>query len=280
MQRLFHDKPEVFIISIRLVIRGNIRISRHADIVLIRNFIFIKYQFQIFHDHFLHPDITDVMSRQIEHLRDILRHRHDARHRITALLQICHYIDFFIQEMRERMVRIYDLRGQHRKDLFLEILLDIFLFLLLQFLEIKTAHSVWFQLFFDLCICLIALFIQRRNCLIDCFELLFRRHAGLRIKLLVVHCRHVIEAAHADHKKLIQIARKDRDKFHSLHQRYSLIPCFLQHSLIKAQPGQLSVLRVVEYFLLPHLFLLLVVFSCLFLYQFPAGRIPVLGSGI
>ena len=115
------------------------------------------------------------------------------------------------------MVRIYDLRRQHRQDLLFEILLDVLLLLLFQLFEIHPAHSVRLQLLLDLRIRLVTLLIQRRDRLVDRLQLLLRGHARLRVKLLVIHCRHVIEAAHADHKELIQVACKDRDEFHPFH---------------------------------------------------------------
>ena len=73
------------------------------------------------------------MPRQVEHVRNILRDRHDSHHCIASLLQIGHHIYLLIKQMRKRMVRIYDLRRQNRKDLFFKIFLDIFLLLLFQF---------------------------------------------------------------------------------------------------------------------------------------------------
>ena len=50
---------------------------------------------------------------------------------LVFLGKICSHINLFIQQMGERMVRVHDLRRQHRQDLFFEIFFYIFLLLLL-----------------------------------------------------------------------------------------------------------------------------------------------------
>ena len=236
----------------RLIIRGYIRVPCHADIIFIRHLVLVKHKLQVLHDHLFHADITDVMSREIQDIRYVLRDRHDPCHIMPVHFQIRHHIDFLVQKMRKRMVRVYDLGRKHRKDLFLKIFFYILFFLLLQVPDIQSAHTVWLELFLDLRIGLIPLFIQRGHCPVDRIQLLLRGHAGPYVQLFIIHSSHIIQAAHPDHKKLVQIARKYGDKLHPFHKGDTLVPCLFQHSLVKSEPRQLPVLRVIKYLRLCH----------------------------
>ena len=135
------------------------------------------------------------------------------------------------------MVRIDDLRRKQRKNLFFEIFFYIFFLLRLQFFKTRSADSVLCQMLLDLRISLIPFFIKRRHRVIDRIQLLPRRHPGTAVSLLIVHRSHIVQTSHADHKELIQIACKNRYKFHPLQKRHTLILRFFQHSLIKTKPG-------------------------------------------
>ena len=110
MKCFFHNITEIFIICQRFIIRCDIRIPRYANIVFVRYLILFKNKFQIFHDHFFHSDVAHIMPRKIENVRNVLWHRHNAEHDIIFHFQRRHDVNIFIKQMRERMVRIYDLR--------------------------------------------------------------------------------------------------------------------------------------------------------------------------
>ena len=101
------------------------------------------------------------------------------------------------------------------------------------------------QLLFDLRIGLIPLLIKGRHRGKYLFQLFFRRHAGPAVPGICIRMSHVKQASYPDHKKLIQIAGKDRYKFHPLQQRHTLILCFFKDSLVKLQPGKFPVLCIV-----------------------------------
>ena len=158
--------------------------------------------------------------------------------------------------MRKRVVAVHNLRRQHGQHLFLKIFFYELLFLLLKLFKVKTAHTVGLELLFDLRIRLVALFVKRRHCPVDRVQLLHRRHPRSAVHFLIIHSCHIIKTAYPDHEKFVQIARKYGDKLHSLHERNTLISGFLQHSLVKPEPGQFPVLRIIQYFLLTHSFFL------------------------
>ena len=236
----------------RLVVRGYVRVPCHTDIIFIRNLIPVKHKLQVLHDHLFHADITDVMPREIQDIRYVLRDRHNPCHVMPVHFQIRRHIDFLVQKMRKRMVRVHDLGRKQRKNLFLKIFFHILFFLLLQLLYIQSAHAVGPELFLDLRISLIPLFIQRGHCPVDRVKLLLRGHAGPYVQLFIIHSSHIIQAARPDHKKLVQITRKYGDKLHPFHKGNALVPCLLQHPLVKSEPRQFPVLRVIEYLRLCH----------------------------
>ena len=158
------------------------------------------------------------------------------------MLQIRRNINLIIQKMRKWMVGIYDLRGKNRQDLFFKILFHIFLFILLKLFKIQSAYPVRMQLFLYICVSLFPLFVKRDHRLIDLCKLLVRRHTGTAVYRICIRVRHIEQAAHTDHKKLVQITGKDCNKFQPFQKRYCDIPCLFQHSLVKFKPGQLPVL--------------------------------------
>ena len=64
----------------------------------------------------------------------------------------------------------------------------------------------------------------------------------------MIRLGHVIQAPNTDHKELIQIAGKDRNKFHPLQKRNRRILCLFQNPVIEFQPGKLSVLCIIQHF--------------------------------
>ncbi len=99
------------------------------------------------------------MSRKVQHLRHILRDGHNAEHELILHLKARRHIDLFVHKMRERMIGVHDLRREHRQDLLLEVFPYILLLLLLQLLEIQPAYTVRLQLFLNVRVSLIPLFI-------------------------------------------------------------------------------------------------------------------------
>ena len=104
-----------------LIVRRYVCISCHADVVRVGYFVLVKYQIQVFHDDFLHADITDVMSRKHQYIGYIGRNRYDSENLFFFLcrllflpaidmLQIGCYVDIFIHKMWERVAAVYDLR--------------------------------------------------------------------------------------------------------------------------------------------------------------------------
>ena len=114
MQRLLHKIAEVVADFQRLIVRRDIRIPGHADVIDIRHFILPEHDIHIFHQHFFHTDIADIMSRKIKDIGDKFGYRDDAKHRLflglILIFQAGGHIQRLIKQMGKRMVRIHDLR--------------------------------------------------------------------------------------------------------------------------------------------------------------------------
>ena len=120
MQGTLHEFPEVIGNLQCLIVRRYVCISCHADVIRVGYFVLVKYQIQVFHDDFLHADITDVMSRKHQDIGYIGRNRYDSEDLFfffvvfilpaIDMLQIGCYVDIFIHKMRERVAAVYDLR--------------------------------------------------------------------------------------------------------------------------------------------------------------------------
>ena len=80
----------------------------------------------------------------------------------------------------------------------------------------------------------------------DGVDLLGGGHIALVIDRLFFEFCQVGQAAHAYHKEFVEVGLEDRDEFKALEQRHGLIEGLVEHAVVKAQPAELSILRVRE----------------------------------
>ena len=133
----------------------------------------------------------------------------------------------------------------------IKIVLQKFLFFRFRSCKIDQFDPVFLDLLHQAFVCRVFSLVQALHFLQDRLDLLFRGHLRLAVPDLFVEQHLVLQRAYAHHEELVQIVLIDRDEVHSLTQRDLLIFCFLQHSLIKFQPGKLSVhINVSHFFLL------------------------------
>ena len=264
MECFLHNIAEILAaVCIGLIIGGDICIAGYTDIIPVRYLVLLEHNIQVLHNHLLYPYIADVMSWQVQDIRYELGYRYNSHHTPVVQLQIRHYIHLFIQQVGEGVVCVYNLGGQHGKDLLFEILLHKLPLLLLQFFKVQPTHTIRMELLLNLAVCLIPLFIKGGHCCIDGVQLFLGSHARFTVHRFIINRSHIIQAAHPYHKKLIQVTRENSDQFHPLQEVHALILCLLQHSLIKPEPGQLPVLCIL-YNLLSHInFLFLSLFFIL-----------------
>src|SRR5699024_10956607 len=56
--------------------------------------------------------------------------------------------------------------------------------------------------------------------------------------------RQIEQTSHPDHKELVQVAGKNRDEFQTLQKGDGVVPGFLQHPAVEAQPAEFTTLGV------------------------------------
>ena len=82
----------------------------------------------------------------------------------------------------------------------------------------------------------VAALIQRLDRRIDAAQLLLGGHAGFVVDPVFVYSSHIAQAAHADHKKFIQITGENGQELAPFEQRYCIILRFREHAGIELQP--------------------------------------------
>ena len=68
----------------------------------------------------------------------------------------------------------------------------------------------------------------------DGFDLLRGGHIALIVHGLLFKLGQVGQAAHADHKELVEVGLEDRNELKALEQRHGLIEGFVEHAVVKA----------------------------------------------
>ena len=82
----------------------------------------------------------------------------------------------------------------------------------------------------------VALFVERFHGVVDALQLLRGGQPGLVVDLIVPVEGHVVEAAHAHHEELVQIAGEDGDELQPFIERHFVGIRLLQHALVEFQP--------------------------------------------
>ena len=243
-QDLLHLLAVILILIIHAGIQVDVRVARdrndHGHLHLIAG------------EQLFNIGGNDILQ-QDEPQRVFLGHRKGARQRIrdrnepVELLllrgQPDHHIQLLVGHMRERMMDIDDLRRKDRQHPVQEISAHPLFFLSG---KMGKAHPVdqRLELIAHILINGIAKQIQLLRLPIDGLQLLLRVHPGFIVNMLFIQDGQVIQAAAADHVKLIEVAGKDRDELQPLQQRHIAVSRFLQHAFVEFQPGQLAVLRI------------------------------------
>ena len=87
---------------------------------------------------------------------------------------------------------------------------------------------------------------ERRQGGKDGAQLLGGRLVGLVVLGLVLEGGEVGEAADADHEPLVEVRVEDLAELEALEERYLLVECLVEHTVVEAKPADLAVLGVAE----------------------------------
>ena len=153
------------------------------------------------------------------------------------ILEESRTVDPLVREVRYRMVRSDQDRGQHRQQLRLEEVVHELQLARVQLLHLDVLDAAAAELLHHGAV---DLFLHREESgdhLIDVVKLLLRRPAALIIAVVRCHTREVEDAAHTHHEKLVQIAGENRDELEALQCRHRWVGGLLEHALVKAQPA-------------------------------------------
>ena len=249
-QNFLHMMTKILIL-IRKAVHVDIRIPRHTYDTLRIDLTIIKNAFRILINQFLQQNIPHPASRQENQPILHRRHRDDTVCRLVADLHLKHGVERLIDKMRERMMCIYDLRGQDREHICYEVFFCKASLFGRKALHLRMSDPLLAQKPRNLSVNLITLFIQR-CCRTENLRKLFGGiHPRLIIDLRFRQERLVVQAPDTDHKKFIQIAGKNRNEFQFFKCRYIFFSCLFQYSFIEAKPGKLSILCIDRIFHFP-----------------------------
>ena len=138
------------------------------------------------------------------------------------------------------MRRVDRQRGQHRKDLFLEMLLQPRLLVLGELAAGDAGNAFALEQRHQVGKALLLVFLKPLHLAQQVLELLLGR-AAVRALELDALAHLAGEAGDPHHEELVQIVGRDREEAHPLQQRVIDVVRFLQHAPVELQPGELPV---------------------------------------
>ena len=209
-KQLLHFPAEVALLRAEgLVVRVDIRVAGDAEYGLFQHVVHLKYTAGVFEQNILDRDIARFLPGQ-EHQRG--QGGGDGQQAEPLVLFVAEQrgnVQHLALQMREGMVRVHDLRREHGRNHVFKILLDILMLGRLQLADGEAAQSLGAQAFVHVGKGAVPTLVQRFDRSVDPAELLPGGHAGFVINMIFIHSGHIAQAAHADHKEFIQIARKN-----------------------------------------------------------------------
>ena len=132
-------------------------------------------------------------------------------------------MDDLVLQMGEGVMGIDDLGGEDRCQVFVKVVPQIFLLRRPQFSGGELIDPVKPQLLLHVPENPLPLLVQRPHRLVDRPELLRGSHAGLFVHRGASQRLQIVEAAHPDHEKLVQVAGKDTDELQPFQQGNALV---------------------------------------------------------
>ena len=189
-------------------------------------------------------DVSELRPRQIQQGRERLRHRYDGQHLPAVALDPCPDVEHVVFEVREGVEVIHYLRRNDGGHAGIEIAPAVFPLLRREGGRVQAANALGAQTLPEQAADVLSLPVERPYSVVDCRQLLAGRHAGTRVACLGVEVCKVEEAAHADHKELVQVAGEDGGEFEALKERHTLVERLREHPVVEGEPGELAVLSV------------------------------------
>ena len=147
-------------------------------------------------------------------------------------------------QVGEGVPAVHDLGGEHRQDLHLVVLADVFFLLRRQLLGGEVPDPLLAQKAGDLPVEVVLDLDEAGDDPVDLVQLPRGGEAGLVVDLIGGDQGQVEQAPHPDHEELVQVAGEDGDELQALQQGDGVVPRLLQHPAVEAQPAELPTLGV------------------------------------
>ena len=244
-QELFHPFAEVPLLRAeRFVVRIDVRVAGDAEHGFFQHVVHLEHMVRVFEQDILDRNVLPGLAGQ-EHQRGQRGgYGQQAEALVFLMGQQSGDVQHLALQMRERVVRIHDLRRQHGRHHIFEIVLDVLLSRRVQLADVQTAQALAAQPAFNVGKRGVPPLVQRLHRRVNAAQLLAGGHAGFVVNVVFIDCRHVVQAADADHKKFVQIAGEYGKKLQPFEQGDALILRLGQHACVELQPRQLAVLCI------------------------------------
>ena len=244
LEHLLHVLPEVLHDVVVLVLRADVGVAGDRDNMLLLHLIGIKEGVGIGQDNLLGEQVPQPPLLQPEEGGQCLGDGDQAELPLPVPAEGEDNVQALGGQMRERMVAVHHHGREHRLHIVLEPALHLLALLAVQLLRLEGANIAGPQPLFQLGDNLVPLLVQGGHRLADGLKLLGRGQAAAAVHIVLLGQSHVVDGAHTDHEKLVQVTGEDGGEFQPLKQGDILVPGLLQHPLVEPQPGEFPLLGV------------------------------------
>lgn len=249
LEEFFHLTAKIFLVVLKFfIVEADVRIAGHGQHTGFLHRIGVEQRWQ--------PAQEDVFrahkarfARKQEKRRRAVRRRHDAD-RLMPLFafQQGRGIQPFVDKVRNGMVR-HDHDGrQDRQQLCFEKTVDLLQLARVQRFRRDILYAALGKRFHDGSIDLLLHGKKPRNDAVNMVQLLRRCPVGFVVGVIRRHVSKIEETTNAHHEKLVEIARENRNKFQPVQSRNAWVCRFFQHTPVKTQPTQFTVLGISVWF--------------------------------
>ena len=151
LEHIAHHGPEIVVDFEIFVVGVDVGVARDRHLDLFDDGVGVEDDIRVIADHVFGGDVAQcVAGRQVDHVRQAVGNwdnREDLTFRL--ILQDDADFDFFVLQVRERMVGVDDQRREQRQDMVLEMLFDVFLFVVGEFVVRQMPDILMTQLVFE-----------------------------------------------------------------------------------------------------------------------------------
>ena len=244
LDQFFHLLAEIAGGGELLVLGADVGVAGDAEDVARKHRVGGEGLFGIAADDIFQMHVADALPRQKQQRGQRRRHGDQAHDGALFLLQLHRHMRHLVGHEGEGMVIVHDLRRKHRQHAGAPVIVDEYGVVALEFVDAQVGDAIGAQGVFHLAEVAVALFVERFHGVVDALQLLRGGQPGLVVDLVVPVEGHIVEAAHAHHEELVEIAGEDGDELQPFIERHFVGIRLFQYALVEFQPRKLPVLSV------------------------------------